>query len=95
MKITSSEVKRISDLAKLDLSEAEIELFTEQLDQILNYVSKLNEIDTSQIEPTSHILKLKTPFRNDETKLTLSSADSLRNAPQQEKGHFKVPRIID
>lgn len=95
MKISIEEVKHIADLSKLDLCKEELELFTNQLDQIINFVSKLNEVDTSNIEKTSHVLNLKTPFREDEVIERFKQEDALKNAPDSERGYFKVPKIID
>lgn len=95
MKISKEEVKHIAMLSRLELDEREIELYQDQLSRILEYVEKLNEIDTSQIEPTSHVIDLNNVFREDVVKESLPREDVLRNAPQATDKFFKVPKIIE
>ena len=95
MGISREEVKHIAKLARLEFSEQEIDRFTEQLSTILDYVSKLNELETGNVKPTSHVIDLKNCFKEDEVKDSLPVDDSLRNAPQREKNFFKVPKIIE
>ncbi len=94
MKITKKEVAHIAELARLSFSGKEMELFTEQLNQILVYMEKLNEIDTSEIKPTYHALDLINVFRDDQIKPSLSTQKVLFNAPQSDKDMVTVPRII-
>jgi len=94
MKITKKEVVHIAELARLSFSEKEMELFTEQLNQILVYMEKLNEIDTSEIKPTYHALDLINVFREDQIEPSLSTQKVLFNAPQSDKDMVTVPRII-
>jgi len=94
MKITKKEVAHIAKLARLSFSEEEMELFTEQLNQILVYMEKLNEIDTSEIKPTYHALDLINVFRDDQIEPSLSTQKVLFNAPQSDKDMVTVPRII-
>lgn len=95
MKISKEQVKHIAMLSRLELSEKEIELYQEQLSRILDYVEKLNEIDTTSVEPTSHVIELKNVFREDEVKPSLSRDEALRNAPDSTDKFFRVPKIID
>ena len=95
MKISKKEVEHIAKLARLEFTEDELNRFTEQLSTILNYVSKLNEINTENIEPTSHVIEIKNCFKKDEAKESLPVDISLRNAPLREKNFFKVPKIIE
>lgn len=95
MGISREEVKHIAKLARLEFSEQEIDRFTEQLSTILDYVSKLNELETGNIKPTSHVIDLKNCFKEDEVKGSLPVDASLRNAPQRENNFFKVPKIIE
>lgn len=95
MKITKKEVEYVASLAQLELSEEEKETFTKQLDSILAYVEKLNELDTRHIEPTSHVLPIKNIFRDDDVEASITTDDALSNAPDQQDGYFKVPRIIE
>ncbi|CAD7781624.1 MAG: Glutamyl-tRNA(Gln) amidotransferase subunit C [Candidatus Methanoperedenaceae archaeon GB50] len=94
MKITKKEVAHIAELARLSFSGKEMELFTEQLNQILVYMEKLNEIDTSEIKPTYHALDLINVFRDDQIEPSLSTQKVLFNVPQSDKDMVTVPRII-
>lgn len=82
-------------LARLNLTETEKKLFTEQLDSIIQYIDKLNELDTSNVEPTAHVLPIKNVFRKDELRPSLSRDKALQNAPDSRDGFYKVPKIID
>jgi len=95
MKITKDEVLYVADLARLDLDEAAIEKFAGQIDSILDYVDKLNEVDTAGVRPTSHAIFLTNAFREDEPKEHLDREEALANAPQKEDGSFIVPKIIE
>jgi len=95
MQISRADVVPIADLSRLLLTEEEQETFELQLNSILDYVEKLNEIDTSGIEPTSHVLPLSNVFREDTPKPTLSVGDALLNAPDPSDGFYRVPKIID
>ncbi len=94
MSISREEVLHVAHLARLEFSEEEVELFTTQLADILNYVAKLNELDTSQIEPTYHALQLSNVFREDEVKPSYTVEEVLSNAPEKENGFFVVPKVI-
>lgn len=94
MKITKEQVEYVAGLAQLELSEEEKETFTHQLDSILSYMDKLNELDTENIEPTSHVLPIHNVFREDEVKPSLPLEEALANAPDPKDGFFRVPRVI-
>lgn len=94
MAISKDDVLHVAKLARLTLSDDEVDLFTDQLDQILGHAGKIRELDTSGIEPTSHALPVKNVFREDEIKPSLSKDDVLANAPEKESGYFKVPKIV-
>ncbi len=94
MKITRGEVEHISGLARLSFTEDELEVIANQLNDILGYIDKLNELDTTGIEPTTHAQELVNAFRMDEPEESLNVDDSLSNAPEREGGQFVVPRII-
>jgi len=81
-------------LARLNLSETEIEQFTGQLDAILMYMDKLNELDTKDVEPTSHVIETGNVVREDQVGDSIPVEDALANAPDKEDDFFKVPRII-
>ena len=91
MKITDREVLYVAALAHLELTPAEVERFTSQLNGILEYMDQLNELDTSGVEPTSHVLPLSNVLREDEA----GRDEVLANAPQQDRDHFVVPKIIE
>jgi aspartyl-tRNA(Asn)/glutamyl-tRNA(Gln) amidotransferase subunit C len=95
MKITTREVLYIAELARLELSTEEVESFTADMNRILDYMDQLQELDTSGVEPTSHVLSLKNVFREDVVGDSLAVDEVFANAPRREKGHFVVPRIIE
>ena len=94
MKITKDEVLYVADLARLDLDEASIDKFAGQIATILDYVDKLNEVDTEGVRPTSHAISLTNAFREDEQKEHLERDEALSNAPQKEEGNFIVPKVV-
>ena len=94
MKITHEQVRYVADLARLDLDEAAVEKFAGQIDEILLYIDKLNEVDTEGVEPTSHAIFLSNAFREDALREPLDTDRALANAPEQENGCFVVPKII-
>lgn len=95
MSITKKDVLHVADLARLALTEEEIDLYTDQIQRILSYVEKLSELDTTGVEPTTHTVPHKTAFREDKALPSLAQDDVLRNAPEAERSCFKVPKIIE
>ncbi|WP_027094523.1 Asp-tRNA(Asn)/Glu-tRNA(Gln) amidotransferase subunit GatC [Cohnella thermotolerans] len=95
MSITVKDVEHVANLARLELSEAEKEQFAGQLNAILEYAEKLNELNTEGIEPTSHVLPLYNVMREDEVRPSLPAEKALSNAPEEEDGHFKVPAVLE
>jgi aspartyl-tRNA(Asn)/glutamyl-tRNA(Gln) amidotransferase subunit C len=95
MKITKQEVEHVAKLARLELSEQEHDRLTDQLSNILNYVEKLNELDTKGVEPTAHVLDLRNVLREDTPAASLARERALANAPEKAAGHYKVPKIIE
>ncbi len=95
MKLTRKDVEHVALLARLQLSGEEIELFTTQLTKILDYVEKLNELDTDKVDPLFHVVPLHNVFREDKVAPSLPLEKALQNAPDKAQGCFKVPRIID
>lgn len=89
------DVEHIALLARLSLTEEERERFGSQLSSILSYVGKLNEIDTSGIEPASHVLEMKNTMREDELRSSLPVDDALMNAPDRSGNFYRVPKIIE
>ena len=95
MKITVKEVEYVAKLARLKLTEQEKELFTQQLDSILDYMGKLNELDTEKVPPTFHVLPLKNVMRKDEVKDDHLQKELLSNAPESDDNFYSVPKIIE
>jgi len=91
--ITKKDVEHIGWLARIRLSDEEKEEFTGQLNAILDYFAKLDEIDPG-VAPTHHVSGVVNVFRDDEAKESLSQEDALQNAPKKEEGFFKGPRIV-
>ncbi len=88
-------VEHIAHLARLALSAEEAEKFGRQLGSILTYVEKLGELDTSDIEPTSHTLPIDNVMREDAVRPSLPKDDALANAPDRAENFYRVPRIIE
>jgi aspartyl-tRNA(Asn)/glutamyl-tRNA(Gln) amidotransferase subunit C len=93
--ITREDVEHVAELARLELTSAEKEQFIAQLNSILTYIEKLNELDTAGVEPTSHVLPMSNVFRDDAVRPSLDRAAVLHNAPEASHFFFKVPRIIE
>ena len=95
MKISKDDVIKVSELARLEFKEQELEKFTEQLGNILEYIEQLNELDTDNVEPTSHVLNIATPLREDKVVEWLSIEEVLKNAPESEDDFIVVPQVIE
>ncbi len=96
MKVTMETVEHTAKLARLKFTEEEKTAFLGAMNDVLNYAELLNELDTENIEPTSHPVPLKNALREDKVwDYTLSREDVLKNAPAEESGGFKVPKIIE
>jgi aspartyl-tRNA(Asn)/glutamyl-tRNA(Gln) amidotransferase subunit C len=95
MKITKDVVEYVAHLARLELLPAEVDEYTGQIDRILAYMDQLNALDTTGIEPTTHAIPLVNVFRADAVNHNLEAGDAVSNAPEREKGFFKVPPIIE
>jgi aspartyl-tRNA(Asn)/glutamyl-tRNA(Gln) amidotransferase subunit C len=95
MAISREQVEHVAKLARLDLNEDQAQMYTEQLNDILRFAEKLNELDTDGVEPTSHVLPMANVMREDEQQPSLSREEALRNAPDQQDGMFRVPPVFD
>ncbi|HKZ71694.1 MAG TPA: Asp-tRNA(Asn)/Glu-tRNA(Gln) amidotransferase subunit GatC [Nitrospirota bacterium] len=95
MKITKKEVEHVAKLARLALKDEEAEQLTRQLSDILTYVEKLNELDTKDVEPTSHILPVRNVLRDDEVRGSIDRGKALVNAPDRTEEFFRVPKVIE
>jgi aspartyl-tRNA(Asn)/glutamyl-tRNA(Gln) amidotransferase subunit C len=89
------DIEKVARLARLELSEEERETFGNQMEQILTYMEQLSRLDTAGVEPTSHAIPIYNVFREDEVKPSVTQEEVLAIAPDEEDGHFKVPRIIE
>lgn len=94
MSVTKKDVEYIAELAKLKFKDDELENFTSQLNQILEYIEKLDELDTENVEPLSHPIENVNNFRKDEVKPSVKRGDALENAPDKNEEFFKVPKVI-
>ena len=88
-------IEHLSRLARLALTEEEKSRYGNQLDNILHYVEKLNELDTAGIEPTSHVISISNVMREDVLRLSLDREDALMNAPDKTDAFYRVPKIIE
>ncbi|MBD2847770.1 Asp-tRNA(Asn)/Glu-tRNA(Gln) amidotransferase subunit GatC [Paenibacillus sp. IB182496] len=95
MSITIKDVEHVANLARLELSEEEKEQFTGQLNAILNYAEKLGELDTSGVEPTTHVLPITNVMREDEPRPSTGVDKAMRNAPDEDEGQFRVPAVLE
>ncbi len=98
MKITEKEVRYIAGLSNLSLSDDDIKRYAADMEQILEYVDKLNELDTSEVEPMVQVLHAADSadaFREDTLEASYAEDKALQSAPLSGAGHFKVPRVIE
>lgn len=95
MAVSKDDVYYTASLARLKFSSEEFEAFLKDLNNILLYFEKLNELDTTGITPTANVIDLKNRFREDEVKPSLDRKTALSNAASLKDGYFKVPRIIE
>lgn len=94
MSVTRKDVEHIAKLARLEFTDEEKETFTHQLNAILAYVEQLNTLDTSNVEPLSHVIELDNAFREDVHRPGLTQEEALKNAPVKTERFFKVPKVI-
>ena len=99
MKITREDVLRVADLAYLDLSESELETYRNQIDEILEYIGKLNELDTANVEPMAQVLTddqtADATLREDVVVPCQVASEILKQAPAPEPPYFRVPKVIE
>jgi aspartyl-tRNA(Asn)/glutamyl-tRNA(Gln) amidotransferase subunit C len=91
--LNKKDIAHIAKLAELEYSEEEIEKITGQLDKIIRHVAKIGEADTSDVMSSSRVSDLSNVFREDQVRSSLSREESLKNAPLEDNGGFKVPKI--
>jgi aspartyl-tRNA(Asn)/glutamyl-tRNA(Gln) amidotransferase subunit C len=95
MKLTRDEVLHIAELARLGLSDAEVERFREQLSDILSYADRLQQADLSNISPSARVQNLQSVLRDDEVIPSFPRETIIANAPQAAEGCFKVPPVLE
>ncbi|HCN61032.1 MULTISPECIES: Asp-tRNA(Asn)/Glu-tRNA(Gln) amidotransferase subunit GatC [Mammaliicoccus] len=94
-KVTSEQVEHVANLARLEVSQDEVNEFTKSLEKILNFAGQLDEVDTENVEPTFHVLDLQNVLREDKSELGIPQEQALLNAKEKEAGQFKVPAIMN
>jgi len=95
VKLTRDEVRHVAELAKLQLSDAELDEYAGQLGQILTYAQQVQSVDTSAVPPTPHILPLSNVLADDMSQTCLSAAQAVDNAPDADEGYFRVIAVFD
>ena len=94
-KIDEAQVRKVAKLSRLEPTEAQVEEFAGQLSAILEYVEKMNELNTESVQPLAHCLPISNVLRDDIAKESLGAEKALANAPQRDGNFFKVPKILD
>tara|TARA_B100000029_G_C16897852_1_gene712874 strand:+ start:114 stop:398 length:285 start_codon:yes stop_codon:yes gene_type:complete len=94
MSVSLEDVDYVATLARLRFSDEEREQLVGQLNEILNYVEQLKQIDTADVPPTSHVLDLRNVLREDVVDESLPHDEALANAPEKDRGHFMVPKVL-
>jgi aspartyl-tRNA(Asn)/glutamyl-tRNA(Gln) amidotransferase subunit C len=95
MSLSKEEIEHIAELARLELTEAEKDLYREQLSAILEYAARLQSLDTSHIPPTSTVLSTRASLRADQPAPGLSLDEAMRNAPSVDQDQFRVPPVLE
>ena len=91
--ITIKDVEHVAKLARLELTEDEKQLYTKQLGDVLKYVDQMNEVDTTNVKPMCQVIDFYNVMREDKVVQEISKEDLMANAPEEENGFFKVPKI--
>lgn len=95
MKLSTQDVEYVAKLARLEVTDQEKEKLTAQLNDILLYIDKLNELDTTGVSPMSHAIAVTNAFREDKVLESLGTQKALANAPDARGEFFRVPKVID
>lgn len=95
MALSGDQVRWVAHLARLEISEAEVATFTEQLSKVVDYIEQLKEVDTEGVEPMAHALPINNVFRDDELAESLPAAEALANAPERKGDFYSVPAVLD
>jgi aspartyl-tRNA(Asn)/glutamyl-tRNA(Gln) amidotransferase subunit C len=94
MKITEKDILKVANLARLELNAGDVSSMTEKVGGILNYIDKLNELNTDGVEPTTHAISINNAFREDVVRESLPQEKALQNGPLQNGEAFVVPKIL-
>ncbi|WP_421383016.1 Asp-tRNA(Asn)/Glu-tRNA(Gln) amidotransferase subunit GatC [Bacillus salacetis] len=94
-RISEDQVKHVAHLARLAITEEEVQKFTTQLDAIIGFAEQLNELDTQNVNPTSHVLEMKNIMREDKPVKGLPQEEVLKNAPDHQDGQVRVPSVLE
>ncbi len=94
MSVSVEDVKYIAELARLSFSDEEQERLAGELNAILAYMAKLDELDTSAVEPMTHVLDVNNVFRAEEVEQRITHDEALKNAPDADSDYFRVPKVI-
>jgi len=95
MRLTRQDIESVAYLSRLELSEEEKEKFTGQINRLLENFEKLQELDTENVEPTSHVIPVANVFRKDESRPSLPADEVVSNGPQVAENCFVVPRVVE
>ncbi len=95
MSLTVEQVRWVSHLARLQLSDADLEQMTRQLSSIVEYVNQLQQVNTDGVEPLAHVAELSNVFRADESRPSLPPDEALANAPERQGAFYRVPAVLD
>lgn len=95
MAISKQYVAHVANLARLALTDEEMEQYTEQLSKILQHAEELQKLDLENVEPTSHVLPIQNVMREDESRSWLTHEQALANAPDEDAGQFRVPAVME
>ncbi|NIR14850.1 MAG: Asp-tRNA(Asn)/Glu-tRNA(Gln) amidotransferase subunit GatC [Desulfobacterales bacterium] len=94
-RISRGEVKHVAKLARLKITEPEADAYQKELNAVLEHFEALQELDTENVEPMSHVLEIKNVWREDEPRKSSKAESLMANAPNEESGYFKVPKILE
>ena len=95
MKVTKEDLQNVAVLSRLAIPAEQEDKYIDQMDKILTYMDNLAELDTENVKPTTYALPMANVFRKDEVKESLDREAALANAPLQEDGYFKVPKVLE
>jgi len=94
MSLSADEVRKVADLARLEISEAELDTLARQLSAIVDYINQLQQVNTDGVEPLAHALDLHDVFRDDVPGQSLSTDEALANAPARKDNYYRVPPVF-